>query len=58
MSTSTRTPFCLDGRLVEAGLGNGESARVMLKSLPASLGAARVTGIKTCLSHVATMMVR
>ena len=36
-------------------MGNGEPARVMLKSHTASLGAPRVTGIKTGLSHVVTV---
>lgn len=58
LSASTCTPFCLDDRLVGGGLRNREPARVMLKSHPASLGAARVTGIKTCFSYVVTVMVR
>lgn len=47
------TVFSLDDSLVGGGLGNGEPARMMLKS--ASLGAPRVTGIKTGLSHVVTV---
>lgn len=55
LSARTCTPFRLDDSLVGGGLGNGEPARVMLKSHTASLGAPRVTGIKTGLSHVVTV---